>query len=155
VLIEGWAMYCEELMAQQGLWGSDTAAALNRVLPGMIFRATRVVIDARLHCGSMSYEDAVQFMMRHNRRGSREADSARAAGEVSRYVIEPTQAMSYLVGKSVILGIKEELRRREGAHFSLKAFHDHLLSYGSIPVPWIARDWIGFVPPVSRVRDRW
>ena len=147
-MVEGWAFYCEELMARAGFYGPDSLVYLQRVLPGIRFRATRVVIDARVHTGKMTYEQAVRFMRDHNP----QMDSARASGEVLRYVTEPTQAMSYLVGKSLIVGLRAEVERREGAKFHLKSFHDRFLGYGSIPVPWIARDWIGSVPAIGRYR---
>ena len=149
MLTEGWAMYCEEMMAREGLYGPDSLVWLLRVLPGMRFRACRVIIDARLHSGKMSFEEAVDFLRRHST-----SDSLQAVGEVSRYTIEPTQAMSYLVGKSIILQIKAAVRRAEGPAFSLKKFHDRLLSYGSVPPPWIALDWIGSSPRPGPVRDR-
>ena len=64
-----------------------------------------------------------------------EVPNARA--EVLRYTRSPTQPMSYAVGKHAILDLREEVRRRRGAAFDLKLFHDDLLSYGSIPVAHI------------------
>ncbi len=148
VQVEGWALYCEELMGREGFYGPDSLAWLQRVLGGMAFRAARVVVDARMNTGRMGFSEAVALM-----RSVRD-DSAAAVGEVTRYMLEPTQPMSYLVGKSLILGIKAEVRRRDGAKFSQKAFHDRLLSYGSIPTAWIAREWLGFVPAVGPIRDR-
>ncbi|MBI5835969.1 MAG: DUF885 domain-containing protein [Candidatus Eisenbacteria bacterium] len=146
-LVEGWALYCEELMGRHGVYGSDSLRWLPRVLGGMRFRAARVLIDAKLHCGRMTYEEAVVLMKGVSR------DTSTVASEVSRYVIDPTQPMSYLLGKSMILALKDEVRRREGRAFSERKFHDRLLSYGSIPVAWIARDWIGRVPAPDRIRD--
>lgn len=149
-MAEGWAFYCEELMARAGFYGPDSLVYLQRVLPGIRFRATRVIIDARIHTGKMTYEQAVKFLCDHNPT----VDSARASGEVLRYITEPTQAMSYLVGKSLILGLRSEVERREGTGFNLKAFHDRFLRYGTIPVPWIARDWVGRVPAIGPYRLR-
>ena len=145
-MVEGWAFYCEELAARAGIYGPDSLEYLARVLQGMKFRACRVIVDARIHTGVMTYEQAVKFMRDHNTT----FDSLRASGEVLRYVTEPTQAMSYLVGKSLILGLRREVEQREGADFSPRKFHDKFLTYGSIPVPWIARAWIGHVPKLGR-----
>ena len=144
-MVEGWAFYCEEMAARGGIYGPDSLEYLARVLPGMRFRACRVIVDSKIHTGVMTYEQAVRFMRDHNTT----FDSTRAAGEVLRYVTEPTQAMSYLVGKSLILGLRSEVEQSEGARFSARSFHDKFLGYGSIPVPWIARAWIGHVPKLG------
>jgi hypothetical protein len=137
VLIEGWALYCEEIVVEQGLYPDDGFLSL-KWLGGVRFRAARVVLDVMLHTGRMTYEDGVRFLMQ--RAG---ADSAYASGEVLRYCLEPGQPMSYLVGKIQIMQLREELRKREGESFDLRAFHDRLLREGSIPVTLIGKKLLG------------
>jgi len=73
------------------------------MLEGVLFRAARVVVDVKLQTGQFNFEQAVQFMCEKTG-----FDSAFAVGEVKRYICEPTQPMSYLIGKLLILRNEEE-----------------------------------------------
>lgn len=136
-LIEGWALYCEQMTVEEGLYPDDGFLAL-RWLGGVRFRAARVVLDVNLHTGRMNYDEAWHFLM--EKAG---ADSEFAQGEVRRYCLEPTQPMSYLVGKTQIMALRDEYRRKMKERFSLKDFHDRLLKEGSIPVGLIRKKMIG------------
>ena len=132
-LIEGWALYCEQAVTEQGLWPDDGFPSL-RWLGGVRFRAARVILDVKLHTGQMTYDEAVQFMCDHFG-----ADAAYFSGEVRRYCLQPTQPMSYLVGKTQLLALRREYQQRLGDAYSLRDFHDRLLAEGSIPVSLIRR----------------
>lgn len=138
-LIEGWALYCEQLVAEQGLYRywqrNDTLLPL-AWLGGVKFRAARVILDVKLHTGQMSYDEACRFM--YERFGG---DTAFLKSEVRRYCLSPGQPMSYLVGKLQIMALRDEYQRRTGA--TLREFHDHLIAEGSIPVCLIRRKLIG------------
>jgi Bacterial protein of unknown function (DUF885) len=123
--IEGWALYCEEMMADQGYLGPDGE---RRALDGIIFRAARAIVDVKLQTGEFSISQAVDFMATETGR-----DRGFLEQEVRRYAVEPTQAMSYLIGKRDIVQLEGECQRLMGSKFSLKGFHDMLLSRGSIP----------------------
>jgi uncharacterized protein (DUF885 family) len=131
-MIEGWALYCEQLAAERGLYGDDIPAPLHW-LGGVKFRAARVILDVKLHTGRMSYDDAWEFMVQNFG-----PDTAFFKSEVRRYCLEPTQPMSYLTGKLQITALRDDyLRAHPGA--TLRDFHDHLLAEGSIPVSLIRR----------------
>jgi uncharacterized protein (DUF885 family) len=131
-MIEGWALYCEQLAAERGLYGNDIPAPLHW-LGGVKFRAARVILDTKLHTGRMSYDDAWEFMVQNFG-----PDTAFFQSEVRRYCLEPTQPMSYLTGKLQIMALRDDyLRAHSGA--TLRDFHDHLLAEGSIPVSLIRR----------------
>jgi uncharacterized protein (DUF885 family) len=132
-LIEGWALYCEQMVVEQGLYAPDSFPDL-RWLGGVRFRAARIIVDAQLHTGRMSYDDAWQFMV--EKCGS---DTAFFKAEVRRYCLSPSQPMSYLVGKTQLLALRGECRKRMGDRFSLRDFHDRLLAEGSIPVSLLRR----------------
>ena len=123
--IEGWALYCEEIMAEQGYYGPE---GTRRALRGIIFRAARVIVDIKLQLREFSLDQAVDFMVSET--GS---DRHFVEQEVRRYAVEPTQPMSYLIGKRDIMSLREEFRRLRGEQFSLREFHDTLLSRGSLP----------------------
>ena len=82
--------------------------------------------------GAMTFEQAVDMLV-----DVAHLERPNAIGEVRRYTQSPTQPMSYLMGKQQILDLRERERARLGARFDLRAFHDRLLSYGTIPVALI------------------
>ena len=124
--VEGWAFYCETLMADHGYGGSESTV---RALDGVIYRAARVIVDIRLQLGDFSLDDAVDFMV--NETG---APRAFVEKEVRRYAVEPGQAMSYLIGKREIESLRDNTRRTMGDSFTLRDFHDSVLSCGSLPL---------------------
>lgn len=130
VLIEGWAFYCEELMVEQSYYPDARSRVLQ--LKDQLWRACRILIDVGLHVRGMKVAEAAAMLIEVARL---EAPNARA--EVLRYTRSPTQPMSYAVGKQAILDLREEVRRRRGAGFDLRLFHDEFLSQGSIPIALI------------------
>jgi uncharacterized protein (DUF885 family) len=132
--IEGWALYCEELMARSMLYQDDTLGAFINALQGVKFRAARVIVDVMLQTGQISYDDAVKYMVEVLGR-----NRDYVAREVSRYITNPGQASSYLLGKVQLLALLDDFRKTQGADFSFIGFHDNLLSYGSIPIALIKR----------------
>ncbi len=132
-LIEGWALYCEQMVVEQGLYPPDSFPDL-RWLGGVWFRAARIIVDAKLHTGKLSYDDAWRFMVEKCW-----PDTAFFKAEVRRYCLSPSQPMSYLVGKTELMELRDAYRKHVGDRFSLREFHDRLLAEGSIPVSLIRR----------------
>jgi hypothetical protein len=133
VFAEGWALYCEELMWEQGYFTADPLTRLFQ-LRDLLFRACRVVLDAALHSGGMSPEQAVDYLVDEVM-----LDPAPARSEVQRYCMTPTVPMSYLVGKLQILELRSEAQQRLGPRFLLHDFHAALLASGTIP-PALVRE---------------
>ena len=133
VFAEGWALYCEEMMWEQGYFTADPLTRLFQ-LRDLLFRACRVVLDAALHSGRMTPPQAVDYLVEHAM-----LDRGVAASEVSRYCTTPTQPMSYLVGKLQILELRSEAQQKLGARFLLHDFHAALLASGTIP-PALVRE---------------
>lgn len=130
VLVEGWALYCEELMYEEGFY-TEPAVRFMQLL-GQLWRACRVVIDASIHTRRMTPEEAVDML----------ADVAKlsrtnAEAEVRRYTLSPTQPMSYHMGKRELLELRSAYRQWKGASFCLKEFHDKFLNFGGLPLPTI------------------
>jgi len=132
VFVEGWALYCEELMWEQGFYDDPRCRLLQ--LKDELWRACRVVIDVSLHTGRMSFDDAVRFLVKVAR-----LEEVNAISEVRRYCQSPTQPMSYLLGKVQIQRLLEDYKKARGASFELRRFHDELLSFGSLPIKHIRR----------------
>jgi len=136
LLVEGWALYCEQMMQEQGFY-SDPRVLLFQ-LKGLLWRACRIIIDVSLHTGNMKLGSAVRMLVDIAR-----LEEVNALAEVKRYTMTPTQPMSYVIGKLLILDLRDRMKQRLGSGFDLKAFHDELLSHGSIPPALIAQKMLG------------
>ena len=123
--VEGWGLYSEVMMREEGFY-TDPGQELCH-LDARIFRAARIVADTSLHCGEMSFDEAVEYM--HRNTGLTEA-TARA--EVTRYCAWPTQAASYLTGSLEI----ERMRAKWFAdgRGGLRDFHDRIAGSGGLPI---------------------
>jgi uncharacterized protein (DUF885 family) len=133
VMAEGWALYCEEMMYEQGFYRSPESRLLQ--LKDLLWRARRVIIDVSLHTGTMSFQEAVDDLVRKAK-----LERPNAEAEVRRYCASPTQPMSYVVGKVLILELRDDVRAHRGSDFSLRDFHDDFLSHGTLPVDLIRRE---------------
>ena len=125
--LEGWALYCEQMMGEEGYFERPEEAFFQQM--HMLWRAVRVVLDVRLQTCWMTAEQAVRYMVET-------LDLARpsAEAEVRRYCCNPGNALCYAVGCHEFMRLRDDWRRRAGASFSLKRFHDDVLSYGGLPV---------------------
>ncbi|MFN8497952.1 MAG: DUF885 domain-containing protein [Anaerolineae bacterium] len=133
VFVEGWGLYTEDLFEETGFIHEPPVMLFK--LRNALWRSVRVVIDTGLHTRDMGFEEAVALL-----RDQVALDTHMAEGEVRRYTTHnnPTYPSSYLVGKTQIQKLREEWREQQDSAYSLKAFHDTLLSYGSPPVALIA-----------------
>jgi uncharacterized protein (DUF885 family) len=130
--VEGWGMYSEQMMREHAF---DDAPEYRLTLhTDAIWRACRIILDVRMHRGEIAVDEAIRFLIEHT---SFEEPNARA--EVHRYTYTPTYQMSYLLGKVLILGLRDDEQRRLGNRFDLRAFHDSLLRNGSIPISFHRR----------------
>jgi uncharacterized protein (DUF885 family) len=134
VFCEGWALYCEDLMFEQGFF-LDPMTRLYQ-LKDLLWRACRVVIDVGLHTGKMTFMQAVDYLV-----DQAMLERVNALIEVKRYTLTPTQPMSYLIGKLEIVSIRDEAQKRLGSRFDLHDFHAALLSCGSLQ-PALVREEI-------------
>ncbi len=138
LFIEGWALYCEDMMWEQGFY-TDPRVRLMQ-LKELLWRACRVLLDIQLHTRRITLAEAAQFLQDEAR-----LEAAQAWAEVRRYALAPTQPMTSLMGKRALVALREEAQRRRGTRFDLRHFHDQLLSYGSVP-PSLLRDTLFQVP---------
>jgi uncharacterized protein (DUF885 family) len=129
LLVEGWAFYCEEMMERQGFLAAPDVRLMR--LNDQVWRACRVVIDAEIATGRMTFSEAVDMLVREAL-----MDPLLAELEVRWYVENPGEPMSYLLGKREVLGLSQAFARTRTA--SLKAFHDALLDWGSVSPRLIA-----------------
>lgn len=132
LLSEGWALYCEEMMFEQGFFLEPHTRLVQ--LRDLLWRACRVVIDVGLQCGRMTTAQAVDHLVQNAA-----LDRGSAESEVRRYITMPTEPLSYLVGKMLLLELREEAQKKAGPRFVLHDFHDAVLRSGSIP-PFLVRE---------------
>jgi uncharacterized protein (DUF885 family) len=134
--VEGWGMYSEQMMREEGFEAGP--ACMFALYTDAIWRACRIVLDVRLHRGELTVAQAADFLVEHTG-----FERPHAVAEVKRYTLTPTQPLSYLLGKVMLLRLREDERRRLGTDFSLKRFHDALLYGGSIPISFHRRQLAG------------
>ncbi len=130
--VEGWGMYSEQMMREEGF--DDGPEFRLALATDAIWRACRIILDVRMHRGEVSVEEAIDFLVEHTR-----FERPHATAEVNRYTSTPTYQFSYLLGKVLILALREDERRRLGDRFRLRDFHDALLSNGSLPISFHRR----------------
>jgi len=137
VFAEGWAFYGEEMLMRTGLY-DDNPGARAQVIHLMRHRATRVGVDVSLATGQRTLPEAIAYFMQN---AGIDDDTAR--GEATRFAMDPGQAIDYLVGKTQIETLIGLVHDRQGSAFSLRRFHDQLLSYGTVPYSTIRYEWLG------------
>jgi uncharacterized protein (DUF885 family) len=123
---EGWALYCESLMAEMGFL--DSAEERFFQAHNLLWRAIRVILDVSLHTKNMSMEDAAARL-----RDELGFEPHVAEAEARRYCAYPTYQLCYAVGRRDILALREDARKARTAEFSLSRFHEELLQYGALP----------------------
>jgi uncharacterized protein (DUF885 family) len=123
---EGWALYCESLMAEMGFL--DSAPERFFQAHHLLWRAVRVILDVSLHTKGMSMEDAAARL-----RDELGFEPHIAEAEAKRYCAYPTYQLCYAVGRRDILALRDDLRRVRAEEFTLASFHEELLQYGALP----------------------
>jgi uncharacterized protein (DUF885 family) len=124
---EGWALYCESLGTELGLY--DDPWQYYGHLVNEMLRANRLVIDTGIHAMGWSTERGIEWMTAHS-----SMDQRQAAAEVERYVAYPAQAVSYKIGQLEISRLRDKALHQLGASFDLRQFHDQVLLGGSLPL---------------------
>jgi uncharacterized protein (DUF885 family) len=116
---EGWALYAERMVAQEGWYEGDLEGLLGQ-LDDELFRARRLVVDTGLHAMRWTRQQAIDYGIE--------------ASEVERYVVNPGQACSYKIGQLEIFRLRDKARAALGQRFSIKDFHNVVLSTGTVPL---------------------
>jgi uncharacterized protein (DUF885 family) len=125
--VEGWALYAERLGIPMGLF-ADPYDNFGRLLYEM-WRACRLVVDTGMHAFAWPREKAIAFM-----RSNTALSELNIEREIDRYIAWPGQATAYKIGELEIRRIRAECEQRLGEQFDLRAFHDHLLGAGPLPL---------------------
>jgi uncharacterized protein (DUF885 family) len=132
VFYEGWALYCEQLMQEEGFLKSKEHRFV--MLKDRLWRALRIIIDVKTQTGQMTYDEAADLMVRELH-----FPRAQACADLNWYSQSPSGPMGYALGWSIINRLRDQERTRLGDKFVLREFHDKLLSAGSISLPLVEK----------------
>jgi len=122
-LSEGWALYAEKLVAENGWYEGDPEGLLG-MLDAQLFRARRLVVDTGLHAKHWTRQQAIDYGIE--------------ASEVERYVVNPGQACAYMIGQLKLLELRDKARNTLGPKFTPQAFHNVVLKTGTAPLDMVA-----------------
>ncbi len=136
VFTEGWGLYTEQLMHEQGFFTKPEETRLTQ-LRLQLWRAARIILDSGLHTGLMSYDEARDFLAERVR-----MEYGATAGEVGIYIYRPSYVIGYMMGFREIMRLREDYMAMKGDDFDLLEFHDTMLGLGSIPFPMV-RELLG------------
>ena len=125
---EGWAHYTEQMMVETEYGQGQPALRLTQLLEALV-RNCRYMCALGMHTQGMSVDEATRFFMDHAYMGE-----LPARREAMRGTFDPGY-LNYTLGKLMILKLRDDYRREQGPAYSLKGFHDRLLSYGAPPLP--------------------
>jgi Bacterial protein of unknown function (DUF885) len=127
IMVEGWALYCEQLMEEAGYYPSPETRLFRLV--NLLWRAIRIVLDVGLHTRGMTPAEATDYMVEHL-----PIERTSAEAEVRRYCAWPTYQLCYAVGRRELLSLRQAYQERAGRAADLRQFHDDLMQYGGLPV---------------------
>lgn len=125
---EGWALYCERLGDEMGIY--QTPYERFGMLSYQMWRAARLVVDTGVHAKGWSRAQAIAFLHDNTALSQHEIET-----EVDRYISWPGQALSYYLGEMAIRQGRARAEAALGARFNIRAFHDTVLALGSVPLP--------------------
>ncbi|MBS0471974.1 MAG: DUF885 domain-containing protein [Proteobacteria bacterium] len=129
--VEGWAVYAEAMMVEQGFMKREPLYKLAQ-LKVRLRTVTNAILDQAMHVDGMSHDDAMKLMTKTAFQQEREA-----SGKWTRARLSSTQLSTYFVGVTEHDGIRAEAQKRAGKDFDLKAYHDKVLAYGSAPARYV------------------
>lgn len=130
--VEGWAHYCEQMMLESGFGKNDPTIRLGQLAESLI-RLVRFIVGIKLHTEDMSVEQGVRLF-----KEEAYLEEATARREAERGTFDPTYLV-YSAGKMMLLKLRQDYKTQQGKAFSLRTFHDTLLSNGAAPF-WLHRE---------------
>ena len=133
---DGWAHYAEEMMIEQGFGGNDQRVQAMQLMEALL-RNCRFLCAIRMHTQGMTLEEAKRFFMEQAY-----LEPLPAEREAVRGTFDPMY-LNYTLGKLQIMKLRDDYKARTGGGFSLKGFHDNLLSFGAPPIPLVREAMLG------------
>lgn len=131
VMIEGWAVYTEQMMLDQGYGQGDLALRLNQ-LKFYLRAVCNAILDQKLHAGNMTDDEAIRLMVEGAFQSREEA-----VLKLIRAKQTSTQLSTYFVGRTAHVRLREQMQRELGDAFDLARYHEAVLSHGSVPMKYL------------------
>jgi len=127
--IEGWAVYCEQMMAEQGYGGPEVKMQQLKMRLRAIANA---ILDQSIHAGNMTEKEAMNLMMKETFQQEGEA-----VAKWKRARLTSAQLSTYFVGATEHLDLRAAEQKKLGKDFDLRKYNDRVISYGSPPVKYV------------------
>jgi uncharacterized protein (DUF885 family) len=138
-MVEGWAVYGEDVMVRLGWGGAENDRYRFFTLRGHMVVATNALLDTQLHTGTMSEQEAVRFMVEEGFQ-----ERAMAEKKLTRAKLDTTQLCQYFLGYEEILELERDYRVKVGdAAFRQRVFDEALVQHGSVAVKHLRRYLLG------------
>ncbi len=128
---EGWAVYTEQMMLDQGYGGGDLPLRLNQ-LKWYLRAVANAILDHRMHCTGMTDEEALTFLTERAFQSEGEA-----RGKIIRAKQSSCQLSTYFVGRTAFYRLRQQVQRNLGDKFELGRFHEAVLDHGTLPVKYL------------------
>jgi uncharacterized protein (DUF885 family) len=133
---EGWALYAEQLASELGWYEDDPFGDLGR-LQAEAFRAARLVVDTGIHAKGWTFDQALDYFVENT--GFESGGPVDPGIQIARYIVWPGQSTAYKIGMMRMLELRQRAVDGLGDQFDLKAFHNLVLSNGSMPLELLER----------------
>ena len=128
---EGWAVYTEQMMLDQGFGGGDPGLRLQQ-LKFYLRTVVNAILDRRMHAEGMTDEQAMELLVGRAFQGEGEA-----VGKIIRSKQSSAQLSTYFVGRLAFYRLRQKVQREQGEKFNLARFHEAVLSHGTLPVKYL------------------
>ena len=129
-LNEGWGLYAERLAAESD-WYRDDPVGLLGQLDSELFRARRLVVDTGIHAKHWTRKQAIDYGIE--------------ASEIERYVVNPGQACSYMMGELKLLELRDKAKQALGDKFNIREYHNAVLGAGTVPLEQLEKIADGYI----------
>ncbi len=131
IFAEGWAVYSEQMMLDQGYGDGDLALRLNQ-LKFYLRAVVNAILDHKMHCASMTDEQAMDLLVKQAFQSEGEA-----VGKVLRCKQQSCQLSTYFVGRMAFYRLRQAVQREMGEKFDLGRYHEAVLAHGTLPVKYL------------------
>lgn len=131
VFAEGWAVYTEQMMLDQGYGKGDPIMRLHQ-LKWYLRAVANAILDHKMHCAGMTDEAALKFLTQRAFQSE-----AEAVGKITRAKLSSCQLSTYFVGRMAFYRLRQQVQREQGDRFKLGRFHEAVLAHGTLPVKYL------------------
>jgi uncharacterized protein (DUF885 family) len=128
---EGWAVYTEQMMLDQGFGAGDLALRLQQ-LKFYLRAVVNAILDHQMHAGTMTDAQAMELLV-----GRAFQAEGEAVGKIVRAKQSSAQLSTYFVGRTAFYRLRQQVQRERGDAFQLGRFHEDVLAHGTLPVKYL------------------